>query len=588
MKKFIISIVILFLTIATVKAQSSYNFFIVSSGRPISNEVKTYITKEKVISEYEAIDFNMKELVNDRVNLSFLNNIITLNKDKIESRSSEDFSWFGSNDDKNNQGIITIKDKDIQGIITIGNALYRILTINGTYIIGRIDQSKFMPEGCNMYGETPNEEQKDTTNRNFKTKRLVEDLPTEGNKLNKTYPEQAFWNFECKLRVLVLYTTASKNAHGSIENHIRLAIDEMNQSFINSGVNYQAELVYMEETSYTESNNDELDLQRFTLIDGFMDNIHNLKEAYSADVCVLIAELTDYCGIAAAIKSCSDRSFCIVHSSCATGNFTFAHEIGHLIGARHDPSADPSNTPYAFGHGFIGPSNSYRTIMGVANSCGNCTRIQWWSNPNQIRNGQPMGTQASHDNARLLNEYIPNVMSHRPLTGIRYVTQTDIHTSVGVIYHANRIETLGNINIPSGYAWGFIAGNEVSLNTGFETDIGSYFEAKIHPQCGITDNEPCNFATSFDEKHDKIDIESWEYILFPNPVISDYFTIDIIGDKNISVEFEIINSVGQIVSHKKFIESNQRHDFSEFPSGVYFVKLYNSSGTIKTIKFIKL
>lgn len=587
MKKFIILISIGFLSIVIANAQTSSDFLFVSSGQSVSQEVKAYISKEKVIVEYETINFNIEQLSNDKVSISFLNNVITLNKDKIDIRNSNDFSWFGSNNQKNNQGIITIKGKDIQGIITIENRLYRILTIGETYIIGRVDQSKYMPEGCNKYDEKPSENHKDSININYK-KGVIEDLPSEHNKLYKTYPEQAFWSFECKLRVLVLYTTASKNAHGNIENHIRLAIDEMNQSFLNSGVNYQAELVYMEETGYTESNNDELDLQRFTLIDGFMDNVHNLKETYSADVCVLIAELTQFCGFAAAIKSCSDRSFCIVHSSCATGNFTFAHEIGHLIGARHDPSADPSNTPYSYGHGFIGPSNSYRTIMGVASSCGNCSRIQWWSNPNLIRNGQPMGTQSTHDNARLLNEYIPNVMSHRPLTGIRYVTQPDIHTSVGVIYHANKIETLGNLNIPSGFAWGFIAGNEVLLNSGFETDHGSHFEAKIHPQCGISDNEPCNYATSFDKKNEKVDNYGLEYILSPNPVVSDYFTINFVDDKNINIEFEIINSVGQIVGNRKLTLSNQRHDIAEFPSGLYFVKLYNSIGIIKTIKFIKL
>jgi hypothetical protein len=36
-----------------------------------------------------------------------------------------------------------------------------------------------------------------------------------------------------------------------------------------------------------------------------------------------------------------------------TDTFTYPYEIGHLLGARHDPAVDASNSPYPYGHGFV-------------------------------------------------------------------------------------------------------------------------------------------------------------------------------------------------------------------------------------------
>jgi len=43
--------------------------------------------------------------------------------------------------------------------------------------------------------------------------------------------------------VLVLYTPGAKAQKSAMENHINLAIDELNQSYNNSSVGFQAELV---------------------------------------------------------------------------------------------------------------------------------------------------------------------------------------------------------------------------------------------------------------------------------------------------------------------------------------------------------
>jgi peptidyl-Asp metalloendopeptidase len=57
----------------------------------------------------------------------------------------------------------------------------------------------------------------------------------------------------------------------------------------------------------------------------------------------------------------------VVHQSCATGSYSFAHEIAHMFGAHHNREVieefDTEN-PTAYGYLIQPPVNSgYRTIM---------------------------------------------------------------------------------------------------------------------------------------------------------------------------------------------------------------------------------
>jgi len=354
MKKFILLIVLAIIASSNLNAQ-----FLIKKSDQVTNEnIRKVLATRVAVSDYQLIEIDLNQTQATNVTISFFNHQVQLKKERIEKRGTNNFSWFGSDEEKINQAILTVDGSDIQGIVTINNEIFRIETIDNQFVITKIDQSKYPPEACIKNQNLPIEQRDSIPNYR---KNTDDNNPIKDKKLYKTYPEQEFWNYQCKLRILVLYTTAAKNAKSGIVNHIQLAIDEMNQSFVNSGVNFQVELVHIEETSYQESSSPTLDLNRFTLNnDGQMDNIHNLKEKFSADVCVLIGAIDSVCGKAAAIKSCEERSFCVVHWNCATGNFTFAHEIGHLIGARHDPNADPNNNPYQYGHGFIAPNNGWR------------------------------------------------------------------------------------------------------------------------------------------------------------------------------------------------------------------------------------
>jgi hypothetical protein len=99
----------------------------------------------------------------------------------------------------------------------------------------------------------------------------------------------------------------------------------------------------------------------------------------------------------------ANTAYAAVHYNCAVDNYSFAHELGHLQGARHDPAMDSDTRPFAFGHGHVN-GMSWRTVMAYPTACNGCPRLQYWSNPGVLNGGVPMGTAAVSNNARVLNQ----------------------------------------------------------------------------------------------------------------------------------------------------------------------------------------
>ena len=206
------------------------------------------------------------------------------------------------------------------------------------------------------------------------------------------------------IRVMVHWTSAAASASGNISALVDLAVAETNQGYTNSGVLIDLILAHKSQVSYTESTNFTTNLTRYrSTSDGYMDSIHTTRNSVAADVGVLIVNASSYCGLASGIGSSSSTAFAAVYWGCATGYYSFGHEIGHLQSARHDPSTDPSTSPYSYGHGYrYTGSPDWRTIMAYDCS-GGCPRLNYWSSPLRTYNGVPMGTSSQSDNARVLN-----------------------------------------------------------------------------------------------------------------------------------------------------------------------------------------
>ena len=129
-----------------------------------------------------------------------------------------------------------------------------------------------------------------------------------------------------------------------------------------------------------------------------MDNVATLRNTYGADLVSLFVENPQYCGLAWVGPS-ADYAYSVVNRGCASGNYSFAHELAHNFGALHDPYVDPSTSPYAYGHGLTDPAEGWRTVMAYNNACAaagtSCVRIPFFSNPS-LTYGSPANA-AWHD-----------------------------------------------------------------------------------------------------------------------------------------------------------------------------------------------
>lgn len=216
------------------------------------------------------------------------------------------------------------------------------------------------------------------------------------------------------ITLLVAYTGKAESHYTDIEKDlIAVAVEEANQSFRNSQIdNVKVELVYTYQTDYVESGTHFDHVFRFAdRGDGYMDEVHTIRDEKKADIAVLIVDDKNGCGLAAGVAPAADRAFAVVHQECAAVSYSLAHEIGHLIGARHDVGLDDSAQPFAYGHGYVF-GREWRTMMSYEASCGGCVRLPIWSNPLVRVHGVPAG-DASADNASVIRKGAARVSRFR-------------------------------------------------------------------------------------------------------------------------------------------------------------------------------
>jgi hypothetical protein len=216
------------------------------------------------------------------------------------------------------------------------------------------------------------------------------------------------------IRVLVVATNDAIAAYGGdMQALVELAVAESNQGYINSNIGINMVLANYSTTTYATAGMS-TDLSRFRgTSDGYMDGIHAVRDSSAADVGMLVANDASACGLASGIGSTAATAFATAYWDCITGYYSFAHEIGHLQSARHDPATDSSTSPYAYGHGYREPSNAWRTVMAYNCTGAGCPRLNYWSNPSVTYGGVPMGTYDKSHNQRVLVETKATVAGFR-------------------------------------------------------------------------------------------------------------------------------------------------------------------------------
>jgi hypothetical protein len=175
-------------------------------------------------------------------------------KSRVEKRSPTSYTWFGAIEgSKDSSVIIVVSDESMAANIAIEGAMYQVRAIgDGVHAIYQIDQSAFPEEGPPIVVELP---------------------------FDADAALSASTDAECTtIDVMVVYTDDVATASAAIGTEIQLAIDETNQSYVNSNMGQRLRLVHSAEVDYEESG-DNTDLSRLVNpSDGHLDDVHTWRD----------------------------------------------------------------------------------------------------------------------------------------------------------------------------------------------------------------------------------------------------------------------------------------------------------------------
>jgi len=214
--------------------------------------------------------------------------------------------------------------------------------------------------------------------------------------------------------VMVLHTPKVVSKYVDIEKDlIALTIEEANESFRNSGLaNIRLRLVHSQPIDYDESDGEHFD-HLYRMVDGAgpFKTVRKLRDEKRADIVALIVDDASGCGLSTRVAADANEAYVTAHHSCAAVSHSLTHEIGHIIGARHDRNLDKSMVPFPYGHGYVN-GTKWRDIMSYKESCGGCPRLGFFSSPTVKIKGERAGTVET-DNARVILEQAERVSKFR-------------------------------------------------------------------------------------------------------------------------------------------------------------------------------
>lgn len=327
--------------------------------------------------------------------------------EQIIERGDDDFSLMGSLTGRDRATfILTVKDGVSVMNIRMDDALYHLRHLeNSFYDLRQIDAGQYAP--CA------------TAERHAVAKPAAN---AEKAGATVSVPKGAAADAGTVIDVMVVYDAVSRAAAGgtaAMEALINLAIDESNMAYQLSQITPRLRLVHQQEIAYTESGSFDTDLNRLTNPnDGIIDTVHALRNTYGADMVSMWINNTEYCGLAWVMTSLSpgfeDSAFSVVNWDCATGLYTFGHELGHNMGCSHDrQNGSVGLYSYSYGWRFTAGGTQYRTIMAYAPG----NRIQRFSNPsvlyNGVATGAPVGQVDEANNALTINNSAYTVANFR-------------------------------------------------------------------------------------------------------------------------------------------------------------------------------
>lgn len=315
---------------------------------------------------------------------------IRLKSEGLEMRAADDYTWRGKIESGNTPGDVTLTFKrgTVAGLIYSAASVYEIVPHKDGHLLVELYQSRFPECGGAVKGET--------------TAPRAASVPQGGIDSGD------------RIDVLVLYTTPVKNSLGGeaqAQAFAQQSIDITNTTYINSLIRQRVRLAGAAETAIAETGNLSSELSTLRADGATAAARDNAK----ADLVAMLSNSSNACGIGNLIGPVTGNpanGFTVTSRTCAVGNLSFPHELGHNMGSHHNPENGGSAIyPYGYGHYVNGV---YRTVMSYVDPCAaGCTRRPYFSNPNIIFSGFPTGIDGQRDNARLINNTADVIASYR-------------------------------------------------------------------------------------------------------------------------------------------------------------------------------
>ncbi len=359
------------------------------------------------------------------------------------------------------------------------------------------------------------------------------------------------------------------------------------------------------------------------------------RDANGADLVVLLTAKDFPGGAGAAIGEPTDPpsgeptpAVAIVEMAWHIGpRWTFAHEVGHLLGAKHSrTSPGPGDDDHpACGHGWtVGGNRQQRTMMApwLGTPAPSDTRILHFSNPAVNFNGDVTGA-ATSDNARTIRNCGCVIANYRQRYDFDVFLSTDpwVCRDWQTIYLAAVVQqpSVGNPGIaPYSYDWRW------NYSGNFTNDPGTYLgnipgvsfpipptgtslwvQLQVTSSDGLTitklqriqiysSSDPrCNMErvrpyallnASVIEAKVSSDIK-----IVPNPAHSEMM-LSYFANEADAVDIRVLDITGRVVhinsrQPQSSGENNYRIDLSSLPQGIYTCTVQSGQG-VKSVKFV--
>lgn len=254
---------------------------------------------------------------------------ISLQREDLVYRGLRDFTWIGSAPDGSSRATLTMTLDGILGTVSVGGMHYSITPLsNGSHLIQRLDVARMPPMHADAASSV-----------------AVSRVP-----IARTMLPSCDSKPTNQVNVLILFgrDTESEVAKGVADN----LVDGLNSSLKRRGLQtaIKASVVVMNVPDGTTVK-DDFDLlsppKRETVI-------RYRRQTESDFVVHLTNGLQNSCGNVPEIGARLETAYAVVSKRCVVNHATvFHHEIGHLLGLRHQRDVDPVDDPFRHGHAIV-------------------------------------------------------------------------------------------------------------------------------------------------------------------------------------------------------------------------------------------